>query len=393
NPPVQPAVDDTTGDTVQAPPEPGVPIPTATPSLRLVNVVVATIDLPVGEEIRSDLVTIEQRPDTNIAIIGQYTYSTTQPLIGQIARVEINKGQAILTDMVTDIPNELGALGSDLALYLEPGQVAVPFPIDKYSGLAYAMRPGDNVDVLMTLRVVETDPEFNTALPNVTQRVIESELLAGRAFLFPKTTQGRLEFVQEVGQTVEMIPNKDNAIVGQDFAAGDPIPKRVTQLTIQQAKVLWVGTWFDPREGTETAVPAEPAALNGTGTTGETPGAATTDPELAAAPGGEQTAAAAGPVSSQRSEQPPDVIILSMTAQDALALKYAMDRGVDIDLALRAQGDFTPYTTVSVSLPQIIDLGGLVVPEPSDFDLHPRAEDVKPPTLPVEPLSEPPPGG
>ncbi|MFQ5434467.1 MAG: SAF domain-containing protein, partial [Anaerolineae bacterium] len=139
NPPVQPAVDDTTGDTVQAPPEPGVPIPTATPSLRLVNVVVATIDLPVGEEIRSDLVTIEQRPDTNIAIIGQYTYSTTQPLIGQIARVEINKGQAILTDMVTDIPNELGALGSDLALYLEPGQVAVPFPIDKYSGLAYAM--------------------------------------------------------------------------------------------------------------------------------------------------------------------------------------------------------------------------------------------------------------
>lgn len=384
------SITDTSGEVGQTPPEPGVPPPTATPAIRLVDVVVATTYLPVGEKIRDNLVTVEQRPDSNIAIIGQHAFTSAQSIIGQITRVEISKGQEILRPMVTNIPNDLGALGSDLALYIEPGNVAVAFPIDKYSGLAYAMRPGDLVDVLMTLRVVETDPEFNTALPNITRRVIESELLAGRAFLFPQTTQGRLEFVPEIGQTVELIPNEDNVIPGQDFAAGDPIPKRVTQLTIQQARVLWVGTWFGPLEQAEAATQVEAPALTETAATGE---AATGDPELAPPPAGEpETTASTSTSGSQRSEQPPDVIILSMTAQDALALKYALERGVDVDLALRAQGDATRYTTVSVSLPQIIEQGGLVVPEPSGFDLHPRAEEVSPPDLPVEPLSAPPDG-
>ena len=35
---------------------------------------------------------------------------------------------------------------------------------------------------------------------------------------------------------------------GQDFGPGTPIPKRVTQLTIQQVEVLWVGTWKTQEE-------------------------------------------------------------------------------------------------------------------------------------------------
>jgi hypothetical protein len=74
-----------------------------------------------------------------------------------------------------------------------------------------------------------------------------------------------------------------------------------------------------------------------------------------------------------------------MTPQDALALKWAMDRGVDIDLVLRSQGDTSVFATSSVSLPQLVDQGGLTIPDRGGNDLHPRADDVDPPQVPAVP--------
>jgi hypothetical protein len=71
-----------------------------------------------------------------------------------------------------------------------------------------------------------------------------------------------------------------------------------------------------------------------------------------------------------------------MPPQDALALKWAIERGVDIDLALRAQGDTQTFSTTSISLFQIVEQGGVVVPPPSDFDLFPAPAKVIIPTLP-----------
>jgi Flp pilus assembly protein CpaB len=356
---------------VEGAPEPGLPAPSATRALSLATVLVARVDLPIGERIRDNLIDVEMRPSDNIALQGNYTFSDPNELVGQITVVPISKGQEILRPMVTSDPTAIAASGSDLALFVDVGRVAVAFPIDKFAGVAYSLRPGDMVDAMMTLRVVEIDPEFNTALPNATERVIETELIAGRAFLFPPSTQGRLEFVTEINQVVEIVPS-DIFIEGQDFEAGTPIPKRVTQLTIQQAEVLWVGTWRDPREFEKAA--REEQALA----------------EAAAAEGGAVAEGAEGagleptPVSG-RSENKPDVIILSMLGQDALALKWALERGIDIDLALRAQGDRTVFVTTGVSLPEIISQGGLAIPEPADFDLHPRIEDVTIPNLPPNP--------
>ncbi|MFQ5398245.1 MAG: RcpC/CpaB family pilus assembly protein [Anaerolineae bacterium] len=347
------------------------PAAQATPAFRMQPVVIATANLPVGERIRPDLITIEMRPDTNIALQGGYTFSDVEEVLDRIVKVEVSQGQAILRPMVALNPSDLASFGSDLALYIDRGKVAVAFPINRFSGAAFALRPGDRVDVLMTLQVVEVDPEFQTALPNTTNRVINSELLAGRSFLFEETAQGRLEFIPEINQVAEIVPN-DPSSQGENFAVGKPIPKRVTQLTIQQAEVLWVGTWRDPQELAQNAA-AEAAAAAAEGAAAET------------------AQSVAPPPFPARFELKPDVVILSMTSQDALALKWALERGIDIDLALRAQGDTTAFVTTSVSLPQIVDQGGLVIPELADFDLHPRAEEVEPPSLPVEPLDEPPP--
>jgi Flp pilus assembly protein CpaB len=342
--------------------EPLQPPPTATPGLE--NVIVARTNIPVGTMLTDDLLEMQRWPRTNIALQGGYTFTDTTRLVGRIAKVDISRGQSLLSPMLALNPTDIASFGSDLALYVPFGQVAVAFPVDRFNGVALAMRPGDSVDLLMTLRIVDIDPQFGTILPNQIERVIQSALLAGLPFLFPPVTNGRLEFVPEINQVAAIVPST-LALEGQDFAAGLPIPKRVTQLTVQQAKVLYVGTWNDPRELEQQQIAAQAAAA-----------AAAQSEEGGAVP-------TPTPIPS-RLDTTPDVVILSMSSQDALALNWAMIRGVNINLVLRSPGDQTVFVTTSVSLPQIIDQGGLAIPEQPSFDLHPSVRDVPFPSLPPE---------
>jgi Flp pilus assembly protein CpaB len=379
--PTQPVAD--TGS--QSGLEPGIPVPTPTPKPGFQRVVVTKIDIPIGTRITEDLIEIKRRPDTNIAVQGGYTIEDPKEIIGKIARYDIAKGQEIIRDMLAVNATDMGSLGSDLALYIDQGNVAVAFKIDQLSGAAYAVRPGDLVDMLMTLRLIEIDPEFRTALPNSVQRVLDPELRQNGQFLIEDITpQGRLEFIEEIGQVAEIIPSSIY-IEGQDFEPGSPIPKRVTQLTIQQAEVLWVGTWKTPEEilAAEQENIAQTAPVDSTLATDTEEIAPSVEKEPKRCINtltGELTAC---PVI--RRALRPDVVILGMSSQDALALKYAIERGVDIDLALRAQGDLSNFVTTSVSLPQIVEQGGLTVPPPADFDLHPRPEEVVIPSLPAQP--------
>ncbi len=343
--------------------EPLQPPPTATPGLE--SVIVARANIPVGTMLTDDLLEMQRWPQTNIALQGGYTFTDTARLVGRIAKVDISRGQSLLSPMLALNPTDIASFGSDLALYVPFGQVAVAFPVDRFNGVALAMRPGDSVDLLMTLRIVDTDPQFGTILPNQIERVIQSALLAGRPFLFPPVTNGRLEFVPEINQVAAIYPSTIS-LDGQDFTEGLPIPKRVTQLTVQQAKVLYVGTWNDSRELEQQQIAARAAAE-------------------AAAQAGEGGNAAPTPTPiPSRLERTPDVVILSMSSQDALALNWAMIRGVNINLVLRSPGDQTVFVTTSVSLPQIIDQGGLAIPEQFNFDLHPSMGDVDFPILPPE---------
>src|SRR5690606_2001626 len=108
---------------------------------------------------------VEMRPETNIAVQAGYTFSDIEEVANRITRVEVPKGQAILNSMIALSPRDLAAIGSDLALYVNQGHVAIAMPVNRYSGAAYAMRPGDMVDVMMSLQFVKIDDEFQTARP------------------------------------------------------------------------------------------------------------------------------------------------------------------------------------------------------------------------------------
>ncbi len=352
----QPVVEQESGEAAQD--EPGAPPPTPTPQRQFEDVVVAIVDLPVGERIRPDLIEVVQRPAENVAVLAGVTFSDKDEVLGELVRTTVGRGQEILRPMIALSPSDITAMGSDLSLYIDQGEVAVAFPIDKFTGAAYAMRPGDLVDALMTLQVVDVDEEFQTKLPNIEQRVNESALLGGQAFLFPRTQQGRLE----------LIPNLNSVALIGPGGGKEAIPRRVTQLTLQQMEVLWVGIWRDPAEKMEQEFSAD----------------AITDLERDAA----QAILAQGsypPDVRVRYERNPDAVILSMTAQNALALKWALEAGIHIDLVLRAQGDVTQFVTTSVTLPQLFEQGVLTAPATSDVSLEPRVEEVPVPFLPVNP--------
>lgn len=338
--------------------EPGMPQPTATPAVFPVTIYVAKTDLPAGTQIRTDLLETEERPNTNVALVGGYAFfeEEIEELVGQYAKVDIVKGQAILGGMITPNPTDLSSFGSDLALYIEEGEVAVAFPIDKMNAAAYAIRPGDYVDVFMSLNLVDLDEEFNTILPNTSALVDQDALLEGSSFLLDEALQGRLEWIPELGQTAEIRPRTSAGPNGEE--PGVQIPRRATQLTIQQARVLWMGTW-------------RPQTQNGL------------DEPLVAVDG--NTAAPTPTPAPERFEDQPDLAILSMPSQDALLLKWASEAGLEIDLVLRAQGDSTVFVTTSVSLPQIVEQGGLTIPEIGLFGLEPAINDVEPPSVPLRP--------
>lgn len=342
--------------------EPGLPPPTPTPEFNFVPVLVATMPLPAGTRIEADFVRVEMRPDDNVAVRAGYIFTDPEDVIGRITRTRIDQGQEILDSTLALSTVDLASIGSDLALYVNQGNVAIAFPVDRYSGAAYALRPGDTVDVLATIGVIDIDPDFRTALPNFYRPVSEILLQEGGSFLLNQGVEGRLELIPGVNLVATVSPRGSLSWDGSTLLQ---IPRRVTQLTVQQAEVLWLGTWVDP--GNLNPQEIDPAAEG-----------------QPAAPGAQQGVPVPTPTPLfMRSEQFPDAVILSLSLQDALTLKWAMDRGVRMDLALRAQGDTSDHSTVSISLPQLVEQGGLTIPEPLEFDLVPRADDVAPVTLPT----------
>ncbi len=341
------------------------------------DVVVARTDIPIGTRLTADLLATELRPTDNIALRAGVAVSAIDDIVGQIVKTDIAEGQEILVPMIALSPTDLVAIGSDLALHMSNGRVTIALPVNQFSGIAYAMRPGDFVDVLMTFNLVELDLEFQTPLPNITQLVEPSALEEGMPFLLPAVSQGRLEFIEEIGQVAEITPGQ---IVPEDAASAEETivrqkPRRVTQLTVQQAEVLWVGNWRHPGS-------PDWQGPNNFGLAEFTPDTPLTPEEqtryaqefgIVADNVGNLSSLARG----RTTFIAPEFVLVSLPLQDALILKWAFEEpGIKIDLALRAQGDNALYVTTSVSLPQLVDQAGLSIPEPSQFGLEPYVKNL-----------------
>lgn len=138
------------------------PLPTPTP-INFIDLVIAVQELPRGIIIPFDAVQL--RPW--VADIAPFNAITNlEDVIGKRARTDIFREQPILSNMVVDDLTEIARVGSDAAAVLPDGLVAISLPIDRLTGIAYAVQDGDRVDLIISLLFVDVDEEFQSLSPN-----------------------------------------------------------------------------------------------------------------------------------------------------------------------------------------------------------------------------------
>jgi Flp pilus assembly protein CpaB len=303
----------------------GTPGPTPLPQDMEEILVAAQGTIPRGTLIteESGAVTTAIWPKDSVP---EGTLTEAEEVYGRYTRVDIMRGMPIIDGVLTEKPGELGAIGSDIAVQIPSGKVAYALPVARYSSVAWALKPGDYVDVLISLLIVDLDEEFQSLLPNNAACVSPpaGEECEGGVL-------GRLEGLPN-NWVVNVIPNEPQR------------PRLVTQVAVQNAMVLHVGDWEEKRE--EPPVEEETT-------------------------GGEE---APPPVESVRGDVEP--VTLVVTPQDAIALKYALEVGADIDLVLRAVGDTAPVSTETVTLQYLFSRFNIEQPPKLPYGVEPRLESL-----------------
>jgi pilus assembly protein CpaB len=242
--------------------------------------------------------------------------------IGKVAKTEIVQGQVLVRSMLVD-----RGVSGEASLNVPTGRVAVAYPFTRQSSVAYAIQPGDFVDVLITAFFIDVDEEFQSPLPNKTR------------FFFP-------QFDEETGVQTGITLSEPIAEGRFELGAGDvasiiqpstdQIPRRVAQLTVQSAKVLRVGPWIEE--------PAPPPPDDG---------------------------------SEPPPPPPPDIATLSMTPQDALVMLWLRQSGIYSELALRAAGeDQADHLTEAVTLQYMLTRFNIAVPPKIEFVMTTSISDI-----------------
>lgn len=332
--------------------------------VNTVDIVIVVQPVERGELITAEHLGLLAYPSDQ-TIEGMFT--DILQVAGRRARYDLTPGTPLNASMLAEDNEVVEQSGSDTALLIPSGMVAFPIPIDRFSSLAYGLRAGDHVNVIATLLLLDLDQGFQTQTPNSTAGIIEpgNALVTGGA-----TAEDESSANVEVDEllsvlTAQVVNGGPSAQLGTGFVdeqTGQPFyavpsesqrPRLVSQTLLQDIVVLHVGnhlytdysgnvvepqttTTIDPATGAEVQVP---------------------------------------PVID-----PPDIITLIVTPQDAVTLNYLIYVGAELNLALRASGDDSLITTEAVTLEFLLNNYNIPVPSKLPYGLTPRIDTLISPT-------------
>ncbi len=332
----------------------------------VIFVAIAAQDIARGARIPDDGIVMSRMPANMVVetmISGTDEEGIRSRVIGTVARQDIGRGVPITEAMISESGGDLLAGGSDASLAIPPGYTAISIPLDRLSGVAYALRDGDVVDVLISLLLVDVDPDFQSILPNFSTTLnapggtdeFPSPSITGAVKEYEGSTGlqiplGKVIEEEETGTLFHVIPN------------GDQRPRAVTQRLVDSAQVLHVGTFALEGENLAPVVQGDQAQ-----------GAQPQDGQ---------------PVAT--TVQPPDIITLIVTPQDALALNWAIKVDADLTLTLRAPNDTEPTETTSVTLQYLIENYDVTVPSRLPYTLEPALQQLVNPVLRNDRITVPP---
>lgn len=326
---------------------------TQAPVVDTVNVVVVTQRVPRGGLI-SDKVLGQVPIQRSLLIQGMFT--NQNEVIGRQAKFDLDAGMTLTNGMLVQSADQLSATGSNAALAIPRGMVAVSIPIDSLSSVSYAPEAGDHVNVIVSMMFVDLDPDFQTKLPN------NSAILVAPGPIKPETGPNAITAhysdstvsQPSVGKTVL------DSVLGQSLYAvpsEQQRPRQVAQTLLQDAVVLHVGEFSHTPAQASSATPTpQPGASEVKDQSGET----TTTKAQADA----QKAAAAA-------AEMPQSITLVVSPQDAVTLNYLLNTHARLTLALRSANDDSRVQTEAVTLQFLLDQYSIPIPVKLPYGIEP----------------------
>ncbi|MCU0476124.1 MAG: Flp pilus assembly protein CpaB, partial [Anaerolineae bacterium] len=331
----------------QATAAPATPAPTSIPTIQIV---VATQRINRGQRITSEVIALREWPDTAVPASALLE---TELVVGKIARTDIERESPIKSTDITESLSNLAAVGSDAAALLPPGTRMVAVPIDQLTSAGYALQPGDRVDIIMSSLFVDLDEDFQSMLPNDIQFIVLSQ----DGFTLLQPVDGRFDtipFSYTLGEG-----NIQSAIPVVIRPNEPPRPRLVTQMTVQDALVIYVGELpedgriFRPGSENLEAVPATDAAA-----------------PAAAQPAAQTTGTPAPPPR-------PDMVAIAVSPQEAMVLTYLIETRVPITFALRPAGETGLASVQQVDLDYLMNAYRITVPRKLPYGLEPAIRSIR----------------
>jgi len=347
--------------------------PTAT-DIPMVPVVIAIQDIPRGTVIGPDRVEVINFPAAN-APSGAFV--SEEDVVGYIAATDIIAEEIILVRKLVEDLNAIGDAGSDAAAVLDPQRVAIAVPIDEITSVAYGLQPGDRIDVIVSMLFVDVDEDFQSLLPN------DVRILAGAADEFGnillswgEVSYGETTTANYYVPSLSLVTNPDGTVTQSSSASvnfsiveePNPLdgrrqrPRLVTQRTITDAQVVWVGEF--PSDGRIFAPAPTPTEV------------ATSTPEGGATTGEEGTAPANTPVPPR-----PSLMTLAVNVQDAVVLSWLSEAGLPMTFVMRSARSQGLPDTSPVTMNYIMQQYNISVPERYSYSLEPAIRGVRGITL------------
>lgn len=342
------------------------------PAVEVVEVVVVTQHTPRGYLLNETVLGVIEIP-RDMLIEGYFTDLTQ--VVGRQARVDLDANMLLTSSMVVDSPDQLSTTGSLAALSIPRGMVAISIPINRLSSVSYAPQPGDHVNVIATLLMVDLDTDYQSEMPNRNAAVLGagpgvvigaesadevsvnantdmSKVTAQSVGAGPTSVIGRTEIDPLLEQTWYAVPSEAQR------------PRLVSQTLLQDAIVLGVGDFplTDQIEELPASTPEIPPVE------GETESAEYTSdyPEAELA---------------KPEPKLPDLITLIVSPQDAVTLNYLIYAGSQLTLALRPSGDDSRVQTEATTMDFLLKQYNIPVPVKLPFGLEPRVDDLLLPQL------------
>lgn len=331
-----------------------------TPVIDVVNVLVTTQKVPRGSVITRDVVSL-------IPIQRQFfiqgMFSEIKDVEGRLARIDLEAGYILMENMLANSAEELSKMGSDIALYIPRGSVAIAIPIDRLTKASYPVQPGDRVNIAVVHAFVDIDTEFQSKLPNVAGEAVAPGTREPTVYLTAGISApvgegvgnaGRAETIPGLGQPIIVVPSEPQR------------PRLVAQVILQDVTVLSVGNYA------ATLVTSE-------------------QPQVSS----QQPVEQAPQPPNQPAQQPqpakpmPEFVSVIVTPQDALMLTYLLANGAQFTFHLRSAGDNSRVQIEAETLQHYLNKYNIPIPVKLPFGLEPRVDSPAMPVITILPTPTP----